>query len=117
MIAVLLQQHARLLYAVVQGFLALPTQTCLLYAGMGQLNSRQLLKTLLGLGELTSLNMQNQPDLTDDTLRAVSTLAEGACVCQPPYCLLAICCCKPDTEHPSHLRGTLSLAQRLWCCG
>ncbi|KAL3153253.1 hypothetical protein ABBQ38_011604 [Trebouxia sp. C0009 RCD-2024] len=38
-----------------------------------KLNSRQLLKTLLGLGELTSLNMQNQPDLTDDTLRVAAT--------------------------------------------
>ena len=44
-------------------------------AGVKKLNNRALLKGLLDLGELISLNMQNQPDLTDDTLRVVSTSA------------------------------------------
>ena len=48
---------------------------CLHAAGVRKLNSRQLVKGLLDLGELTSLNMQSQPDLTDETLRVVSSLA------------------------------------------
>ena len=48
---------------------------CLHAAGVRKLNSRQLVKGLLDLGELTSLIMQSQPDLTDETLRVVSSLA------------------------------------------
>lgn len=59
-----------------------------LHAGVRKLNSRQLMKGLLDLGELTSLNMQNQPELTDETLRVVSTLAGHV-----PYFVLILCCC------------------------
>ena len=64
-----------------------------MHAGVRKLNSRQLLKGLLDLGELTSLNMQNQPDLTDETLRVVST-----CAGHLPDFVLILCCCSTYTS-------------------
>lgn len=61
---------------------------CDWHAGVRKLNSRQLLKGLLDLGRLTSLNMHNHPpDIADEFLRAVSVLDRY----QTSICLLCPC--------------------------
>ena len=52
---------------------SVPRQTALIVyaADVRKLSNRQLMRSLVNAPQLTSLNMQNQPDLIDDTIRVV----------------------------------------------